>query len=80
MKKYYYVGVMSNNVKNNEMKFVYKLDNTNKIAYWKTYKEMREDNERPLLFKTKTRAEEIAYYLCMNFNLAMVITSYVELK
>lgn len=80
MKKYYYVGVISNNVEDNEMKFVYKLDKTNKIAYWKTYKEIREDNEKPLLFKTKKHAEQITQGLCMNFNLAMIITSYVELK
>lgn len=80
MKKYYYVGVMVNDIKNNDLKFVYKIDNTNKIAYWKTYKEMREDNEKPLLFKTKSLAEQITQALCMNFNLAIVITSYIELK
>ena len=80
MKKYYYIGVMVNDIKSNELKIVYKIDAVNKVACWGTYEEIREKGEKPLLFKTKTRAEEITKCLCMNFNLAIMITSFVELK
>ena len=80
MKKYYYVGVLQNDIKNNDLKLVYKIDTISKIAYWGTYEEIRGKNEKPLLFKTKTQAERLANCLCMNFNLAIMITSYIELE
>ena len=80
MKKYYYIGVMANDITNSDLKLVYKIDNESKIAYWGTYEEIREKGEKPLLFKTKTQAENITKCLCMNFNLAVMITSYIELK
>lgn len=62
MKKYYYVGVMANSKKNDTLSFVYKIDYNNKTAFWKPYSEMQE-NEKPLLFKTKRDAEDVAFYL-----------------
>lgn len=78
MKKYYYIGIMDNNKQNDEVKYVYNMDTTNKIVEWKKYSEMK-DNERPLLF-TKTSAENIVHGLNCNFILAFVITTYIELR
>lgn len=78
MKKYYYVGVMANDINNNELKFVYELDRQNKIAKWGTFKELREQNKKPLKFSTKRSAEDLTLGLCMNFNLAFIIESLID--
>ena len=62
MKKYYYVGVMSNSKKDDTLSFVYKIDYDSKTTFWKPYSEMQ-DSEKPLLFKTKRDAEWVAFFL-----------------
>lgn len=77
MKKYYYIGIMSIDKNDDTIQFVYKLDYDTKTAHWKKYSNFA-DNEKPLLFKSKKDAEEIAFML---FGVcAMVITTNYELK
>lgn len=77
MKKYYYVGIMSSLRNNDTIQFVYKLDYDTKLAYWKKYSDF-ENGEKPLLFKSKRDAEEVAFWL---FGVCgMVITTNYELK
>ena len=77
VKKYYYVGIMSASKKDDTIQFVYKINYDMKIAHWKKYSDF-ENGEKPLLFKSKRDAEEIAFWwfgVC-----AMVISTNYELK
>lgn len=77
MKKYYYVGIMSVDKKDDNISFVYKLDYDTKTAYWKKYSDFN-NNEKPFLFSSKRDAENIAFWL---FGVcAMVITTNYELR
>lgn len=53
-------------------KFVTKLDNATKTAFWNC-------NEAPMPFN-KSYAEDLALCLTLNFHLAFVMKSYHELK
>ena len=77
MKKYYYIGVMSANKNDDTIEFVYEINSDMKIAYWKKYSKF-ENGEKPLLFKNKKDAENVAFWL---FGVCgMVITTNYELK
>lgn len=79
MKKYYYVGVIANEVSNNDLKIVYDVDIVKNVAEWGTYEEIRAKKKQPKQF-TKSTAEEIAKGLCAHMFLAFVIESFIELK
>ena len=77
MKKYYYIGIISIDKKDDTIQFVYKIDTNTKTAFWKKYSNFVND-EKPLLFTSKKDAENIAFWL---FGVcAMVITTNYELK
>ena len=63
-KKYHYIGVQTDN----GMRFVTKIDYSTKSANWNK-------NEKPLCFSSKSTAEDIVWGLCMNFSVAVVVTS-----
>jgi hypothetical protein len=68
---------MSSLKNDDTIRFVYKIDYNTKLAYWKKYSDF-EKEEKPLLFKTKRDAEDVAFWL---FGVcAMVITTNYELK
>ena len=53
-------------------KFVTKVDNATKTAYW-------DSNEKPMSFN-KSYADDLALCLTLNFHLAFTLKSYHELK
>jgi hypothetical protein len=68
---------MSASKNDDTIQFVYKINNSMKVAYWKKYSNF-ENEEKPLLFKSKRDAEDVAFWL---FGVcAMVITTNYELK
>ena len=77
MKKYYYIGVISIDKKDDTIQFVYKVNYDTKTAFWKKYSNFV-NGEKPLLFTSKKDAENIAFWL---FGVCgMVITTNYELK
>ena len=82
MKYYYYVGVMSMSVDDNSLKYVYKVDcDTSYVvtAYFETYKELREKNEKPKKFSLKY-AKDIAKYISASGYDAFVITTTADYR
>ena len=82
MKYYYYVGVMSMSVDDNSLKYVYKVDcDTSYVvtAYFGTYKELREKNEKPRKFSLKY-AKDLAKYLRVHGYDAFVITTTADYR
>ena len=80
IKKYYYVGVIGRENKDDEIKYVYEIDYDSKIAKWATYSWLHENNKKPILFNTKSSAETMVQCLTMNFNFAVLITSYIKFR
>ena len=78
MKKFYFVGVIPNDINNNDLKFVDSVDYATKTATWGTIKELRDKGKKPKKFMTKTSANDLAFGLCMNFNVAFVIDSLID--
>ena len=74
MKYYYYVGVMSMNIDDDSLKYVYKIDYDAGTAYFETYRELREKNEKPKKFSLKY-AKDLARYLRIDGYDAFVITT-----
>ena len=68
LKYWYYVVVATED----GAKFVTKVDNATKTAYW-------DSKEKPLSFN-KTYADDLALCLTLNFHLAFTLKSYHELK
>ena len=68
LKYLYYVVVATED----GAKFVTKVDNATKTAYW-------DSNEKPMSFN-KTYADDLALCLSINFYPAFVLKSYHELK
>ena len=68
LKYLYYVLVLSDG----QAKFVTKVDNATKTAYW-------DSNEKPMSFN-KTYADDLALCLSINFYPAFTLKSYHELK
>ena len=68
LKYLYYVVVRTED----GAKFVTKVDNTTKMAYW-------DSNEKPRSFN-KSYADNLALCLTLNFHLAFTLKSYHELK
>lgn len=68
LKYFYYVLVLSDG----QAKFVTKIDNATKTAYW-------DSKEKPLAFN-KTLADDLALCLSINFYPAFTLKSYHELK
>ena len=68
LKYLYYVLVLSDG----QAKFVTKIDNATKTAYW-------DSNEKPMVFN-KTYADNLALCLSINFYPAFTLKSYHELK
>ena len=68
LKYLYYVVVATED----GAKFVTKVDNTTKTAYW-------DSNEKPMSFN-KSYADDLALCLTLNFHLAFTLKSYHELK
>ena len=79
MKYYYYVGVMSMSIDDDSLKYVYKIDYDAGTAYFETYKELREKNEKPKKFSLKY-AEEMAKYLRASGYDAFVITTTADYR
>ena len=79
MKYYYYVGVMSMSINDDSLKYVYKIDYDAETAYFETYRELREKNEKPKKFSLKY-AEDIAKYLRANGYDAFVITTTADYR
>ena len=82
MKYYYYVGVMSMSVDDDSLKYVYKVDcDTSYVvtAYFGTYKELREKNEKPKKFSLKY-AKDIVKYLSASGYDAFVITTTADYR
>lgn len=79
MKYYYYVGVMSMSVDDDSLKYVYKVDYDTGTAYYETYGELREKNEKPKKFSLKY-AEDIAKYLRASGYDAFVITTTADYR
>ena len=80
MRKNYYVGILDISTKNDDIKFVYEVDYTTKIAKWDSYNNIRKQGKKPLKFKTKKQAEDIQFGLCLNFNWAVLITTNVDMR
>ena len=68
LKYLYYVVVATED----GAKFVTKVDNATKTAYW-------DSNEKPMSFN-KSYADDLALCLTLNFHLAFTLKSYHELK
>lgn len=68
LKYLYYVVVATNE----GAKFVTKVDNATKMAYW-------DSKEKPMSFN-KSYADDLALCLTLNFHLAFTLKSYHELK
>ena len=79
MRYYYYVGVMSMSVDDDSLRYVYKIDYDTGTAYFETYKELREKNEKPKKFSLKY-AEDIAKYLRASGYDAFVITTTADYR
>ena len=79
MRYYYYVGVMSMSIDDDSLKYVYKIDYDIGTAYFETYKELREKNEKPKKFSLKY-AEDIARYLRVHGYDAFVITTTADYR
>ena len=79
MRYYYYVGVMSMSIDDDSLKYVYKIDYDAGTAYFETYKELREKNEKPKKFSLKY-AEDIAKYLRASGYDAFVITTTADYR
>ena len=79
MRYYYYVGVMSMSVDDDSLKYVYKVDYDTVTAYFETYRELREKNEKPKKFSLKY-AEDIAKYLRASGYDAFVITTTADYR
>lgn len=79
MRYYYYVGVMSMCVDDDSLKYIYKIDYDAGTAYFETYKELREKNEKPKKFSLKY-AEDIAKYLRASGYDAFVITTTADYR
>lgn len=78
MKKFYFVGVIANEIDDNTLKFVDSVDYETKTATWGSIKALRDKGKKPKKFTTKTSATNLARGLCMNFNLAFVIESSID--
>ena len=68
LKYFYYVIVATED----GGKFVTKVDNATKTAYW-------DSNEKPMSFN-KSYADDLALCLTLNFHLAFTLKSYHELQ
>ena len=68
LKYLYYVVVATED----GAKFVTKVDNATKMAYW-------DSKEKPMSFN-KSYADDLALCLTLNFHLAFTLKSYHELK
>ena len=68
LKYLYYVVVATNE----GAKFVTKVDNATKTAYW-------DSKEKPMSFN-KSYADDLSLCLTLNFHLAFTLKSYHELK
>ena len=68
LKYLYYVVVATED----GAKFVTKVDNATKMAYW-------DSKEKPMFFN-KSYADDLALCLTLNFHLAFTLKSYHELK
>ena len=79
VKYYYYIGVMSMSIDDDSLKYVYKIDYDAGTAYFETYKELREKNEKPKKFSLKY-AEDIAKYLRASGYDAFVITTTADYR
>ena len=79
MRYYYYVGVMSMSIDDDSLKYVYKIDYDAGTAYFETYKELREKNEKPKKFSLKY-AEDLAKYLRTSGYDAFVITTTADYR
>ena len=79
MRYYYYVGVMSMSIDDDSLKYVYKIGYDAGTAYFETYKELREKNEKPKKFSLKY-AEDIAKYLRASGYDAFVITTTADYR
>ena len=79
MKNYYYVGITSNDIMDDTIRYVYKVDNANKTAYWETYKELRVKYNPPLKFSL-SYAKQLAQCLRINGYNAFVITTTIDFK
>ena len=66
--------------KDDEIRYVYSLDWDTKTATWAAFSWLRENGKKPILWTNKKSAEDMARALCFNFNLAVVITSYIEIR
>lgn len=80
MKKYIYIGIMSNDVDNNDIKFVHKIQADGNIAYWKSWTELRDEKLEALKFKHISSAESIVEGLTLNGYVAFLIKSPIEIK
>ena len=67
-KHFYYIVVLSEQ----KAKFVTKLDNSSKSAFWNSY-------EKPLAL-SKQYAEDVAFCLNLNFHPAFVFMSFYEIE
>ena len=66
-------------IDNDSLKYVYKIDYDAETAYFETYKELREKNEKPKKFSLKY-AEDIAKYLRASGYDAFVITTTADYR
>lgn len=66
-------------IDDDSLKYVYKIDYDAGTAYFETYKELREKNEKPKKFSLKY-AEDIAKYLRASGYDAFVITTTADYR
>ena len=66
-------------IDDDSLKYVYKIDYDAETAYFETYKELREKNEKPKKFSLKY-AEDIAKYLRASGYDAFVITTTADYR
>ena len=79
-RKFYYVGVMANKIGDNTIRFVYKIDKENRVAYWKTWDEIRQEKLKGYKFTSMIDAEQVAQALCIHGYVAMAIRPIIEIK
>ena len=66
-------------IDDDSLKYVYKVDYDTGTAYFETYRELREKNEKPKKFSLKY-AEDIAKYLRAGSYDAFVITTTADYR
>ena len=66
-------------IDDDSLKYVYKIDYDAGTAYFETYKELREKNEKPKKFSLKY-AEDLAKYLRASGYDAFVITTTADYR